>query len=97
VRATGERVVSGHRTIRVSGRVQGVYFRASARREALRLGLTGFARNDPDGSVTIEIEGDEPALERFVAWCHEGPPRARVERVEVREGESEGYRDFAVV
>ena len=89
-------MVSGHRMIRVSGHVQGVYFRASARREALRLGLTGFARNDPDGSVVIEVEGDEEAIARFVAWCHEGPPRARIERVQVAAGEPVGYTDFTV-
>ena len=89
-------MVSRHRTIRVFGHVQGVYFRASARREAWRLGLAGFARNDPDGSVTIEVEGDEEAIARFVAWCHEGPPRARIERVQVEAGEPVGYTDFTV-
>ena len=88
--------MSGHRTIRVVGQVQGVYFRASARREARRLNLTGYARNEPGGSVLIEVEGDEPALDRFVAWCHQGPPGARVERVDVRAGAPVGYRDFAV-
>ena len=89
--------MTGHRTVRVVGQVQGVYFRASAREEARRLGLRGLARNEPDGSVYLEVEGDKPALERFVAWCHEGPPDARVERVEVEAGEPRGYTDFAVV
>ena len=85
------------RTIRVFGRVQGVFFRASARDQARRLGLAGFARNEPDGSVFIEVEGDEQALERFVAWCHYGPPDARVERVEVTEGEPIGHVGFTVL
>ena len=89
--------MSGRRTIRVSGRVQGVYFRASARDRARLLGLAGIARNDPDGSVFVEVEGDEQALERFVAWCHHGPPDARVERVEVTEGEPVGHVGFTVL
>jgi acylphosphatase len=86
----------GHRTIRVYGRVQGVAFRVSARREAARLGLVGFARNQSDGSVAIEVEGDEAALAAFVAWCRVGPPAARVERVEVEAGEPKGQTGFSV-
>ena len=82
------------RTVRVFGRVQGVFFRASAREVARRLGLTGGARNEDDGSVTVEAEGDAEALERFVAWCRQGPPRARVERVEVQAGPPVGYAGF---
>jgi acylphosphatase len=88
--------VNTRRTIRVSGHVQGVYFRASARAEARRLGLMGFARNEPDGSVLIEVEGEEEALAHFVAWCRVGPARARVERVDVTEDEPRGYVDFGV-
>lgn len=72
-----------HRTIRVVGLVQGVFFRASARDEARRLGLTGSVRNEPDGSVLIDAEGEPAALDAFVAWCRVGPPAARVERVAV--------------
>ena len=86
----------GRRTIRIFGHVQGVYFRASARDQARRLGLAGFARNEPDGSVFIEVEGDEPALARFVDWCHHGPPGARVERVEVQAGEPVGHTEFVI-
>jgi acylphosphatase len=68
--------------IRVHGWVQGVFFRASARDEARRLGLAGFARNEPDGSVLIEAEGEAEAVDRFVAWCRHGPPDARVSSVE---------------
>jgi acylphosphatase len=82
------------RTIRVHGLVQGVFFRASARQEAVRLGLAGFARNQPDGSVLIEVEGEADALDAFVAWCRHGPPRARVEKIEVAVREPRGYRGF---
>ena len=88
--------MTGHRAIRVHGRVQGVSFRAAARAEARRLGLAGFARNQPDGSVAIEVEGDEAAVDAFVAWCRVGPPAARVERIEVAVAAPKGYNGFAV-
>lgn len=91
----------GRRTIRVEGRVQGVGFRAGAAREARRLGLAGFARNEADGSVAIEVEGEAAALEAFVAWCRVGPSAARVERVEVAvavvAGEPNRWTAFAIV
>jgi acylphosphatase len=62
----------------VSGRVQGVAFRASTAQAARRLGLRGWVRNLPDGRVEIEAEGDRAALEALVAWCRRGPPAARV-------------------
>ena len=58
-----------HLDIRVRGRVQGVCFRESTRQEAQRLGVAGTVRNEPDGSVFIQAEGDEKPLERLVAWC----------------------------
>ncbi len=67
----------------VSGRVQGVWYRATARDVAQRLGLTGWVRNLPDGRVEIVAEGDETTLEEFIKWCWEGPPLARVDNVEV--------------
>ena len=88
--------MTGHRAIRVYGRVQGVSFRAAARREAGRLGPSGFARNEPEGSVTIEVEGEAPALDAFVAWCRAGPPAARVDRLEVTSGDPVGHRGFVV-
>lgn len=66
----------------ITGKVQGVFFRASARREAQRLGLSGLAKNESDGSVTIEVEGRERAVERFLAWARKGPERADVSAVE---------------
>lgn len=66
----------------VRGRVQGVWFRASTQKEAERIGLTGWVKNCDDGSVEIHAEGDEESLERFMAWCHEGPALAKVTQVD---------------
>lgn len=68
----------------VRGRVQGVYFRASTQREARRLGLTGWVRNRPDGSVEIVAEGEEVAIRELFGWAQKGPSAARVDRVETR-------------
>jgi acylphosphatase len=86
--------VKRHLRIRVHGRVQGVYFRQGAKREALRLGLSGYARNEPDGTVLIEVEGEQTSLDRFLDWCATGPPDARVAQVETADGELVGYRGF---
>ena len=66
----------------VRGKVQGVCFRASAREQALKLGLRGYAKNLPDGRVEVLAEGDERALNALERWLHVGPPMARVELVE---------------
>ncbi|MBI5638112.1 MAG: acylphosphatase [Nitrospinae bacterium] len=67
----------------VTGRVQGVFFRATAEETALGLGLTGWVKNCGDGSVEILAEGDRAALEKLIKWCNEGPPMARVKYVAV--------------
>ena len=66
----------------VRGKVQGVFFRASTREQALKLGLRGYAKNLPDGRVEVLAEGDERALNALERWLHVGPPMARVELVE---------------
>lgn len=66
----------------VSGKVQGVFFRASTRERALALGLTGHAVNLDDGRVEVLACGDDAAIEALQAWLHEGPPAARVQTVE---------------
>lgn len=75
----------------VNGRVQGVFFRASARRQALRLGLTGYARNLPDGGVEVLACGEHGALESLEIWLRQGPPDARVESVECEECSDRRY------
>lgn len=82
----------------VEGRVQGVFFRASTREEARRLGLAGWVRNLPGGGVQAVFEGPPEALERMLAWCRTGPPGARVDRLQAAWGEARGEFDgFSVV
>jgi acylphosphatase len=83
-----------HFSINVMGKVQGVFFRASAREKAEELGVKGFVRNEPDGSVYIEAESDEKTLQQFTDWCRLGPPRARVEELHVKEGPVQGFEVF---
>jgi acylphosphatase len=84
-----------HIAIRVHGKVQGVFFRASTQEKAQELGLTGFVRNEPDGTVYLEAEGDTEALKKLEQWVHQGPRHARVEKVEVEEKEElEGFEEF---
>lgn len=85
-----------HYNIVVEGVVQGVYFRASAKQMADLLGLKGFTRNEPNGNVYIEVEGDETMLVKLIQWCHHGPDKARVTYVSVTEGEMQGYDGFEI-
>lgn len=71
--------------LRIRGLVQGVSFRASARHEALRLGLLGFVRNLADGDVEAVAEGEASSIDAFVAWCHRGPDEAEVKSVTLNE------------
>ena len=84
------------RRVVVSGRVQGVAFRAGTRAEARRLGVEGWVRNRADGSVEAVFEGVASQVAALVAWCSEGPRFARVEEVEVREETPEGLAGFEV-
>ena len=65
----------------IQGRVQGVWFRDSTRREAVSLGVFGWVRNRPDGSVEVLAEGREDRVRKLVSWCGQGPPAAKVTRV----------------
>jgi acylphosphatase len=81
----------------VGGRVQGVFYRASAREEAQRLGVLGEVRNLPDGRVEVIAEGPRDRLEQLVAWCRRGPPAAEVADVAVRwSAATGGYTAFRV-
>jgi acylphosphatase len=83
--------------VTVRGRVQGVAFRYYTRRRALELGVYGWVRNMPDGSVEALLEGEQSAVQAIVEWCRTGPPAARVERIDIREEESDGeFGDFSI-
>lgn len=80
----------------VHGRVQGVSYRASTAREAQRLGLAGWVKNLPDGSVELEAEGDTTRVTELLAWCAHGPPAARVDRVDADDRPPTGELGFVV-
>ena len=80
----------------VSGVVQGVGFRWSARTEAKRLGVTGFARNLADATVEVEAEGPPAAVAAFIGWLHKGPPGARVGAVDLSDVSPRGSSSFDV-
>jgi acylphosphatase len=83
--------------LRITGKVQGVWYRASAKDKALELGLRGRVWNEPDGAVGALIQGDELQTAAFVGWCWEGPPLARVEHVDVAPLEDEqAYGSFEI-
>ena len=84
-------------TIYVSGKVQGVFFRASAKEEAESLGLFGTVRNMSDGRVCLEVEGDPGLLEMMISWCKRGSRMARVENVDVQESELKGFTSFDII
>ena len=83
--------------INVSGQVQGVFFRRSAKLKADYLGIAGWARNIDDGSVEVMAEGDREKVDEFIKWCKKGPPFAKVEKVEIEELKGiEGFSDFSI-
>ncbi len=82
--------------LKVTGRVQGVFFRASAQEEARELGLKGWAKNLADGSVEVYAEGNKSRIEEMVEWCRQGPPSAKVERVNVDWVEPENCASFEI-
>jgi len=84
------------RRVVVHGLVQGVFFRDSVRRHAVSAGGSGWARNMRDGTVEAVFEGEPDAVGRLVAFCHDGPRGASVERVEVIDEEAEGISGFAI-
>ena len=85
------------RRVVIKGHVQGVMFRASCAQEAKRENVTGYAKNLPDGSVEVLLEGDAAAVEKVLSWCQHGPASARVENVETHNVAASNNTDFTVL
>ena len=85
-----------HFKIIVSGKVQGVFYRACAKEKADEWDIKGFVRNEPNGDVYIEAEAEEDVLYKFIKWCNMGPARAKVDRIEAIPGELFGFTSFDI-
>ena len=86
-----------HVSIRIYGKVQGVFFRASTKEKADALGIHGSVSNENDGSVAIEAEGGDETIAKFIEWCQKGPRLAIVKRCEVNEGELRYFKGFSIL
>jgi acylphosphatase len=84
------------RQVRISGRVQGVFFRDSCQTKASRAGVVGWVRNAPDGTVEAVFEGGPDAVQTMCDWCRNGPEQADVDHIEVTEEEPQGDTSFDV-
>jgi len=80
----------------IRGKVQGVWFRVSTRNKAQELSVCGIVKNQLDGSVYVEAEGDENSLKHFIEWCYEGSEFSRVDTVEISEMERNFFSDFQI-
>ncbi len=85
------------KSIKITGRVQGVNFRYYTKQEALKLGIHGTVMNLDDGSVLVRAEGEPEQMEVFINWCRTGPSRARVDGLEINEVPVEGYTGFVIL
>jgi len=87
------------KTVRLTirGRVQGVFYRATAKDVADLIGVKGWVKNLPDDNVEIVAAAAEEVLQKFIAWCKQGPPRARVDEVIVEELNSEEFKGFKII
>ena len=92
--------MNNHLTMKIYGRVQGVYFRSTATKLAQQLNITGFAQNLPDGTVYIEAEGGEGDLRKFLQWCQKGTKNAKVDKVNYefssKDKNFKRFEDFSV-
>jgi acylphosphatase len=86
-----------HLNIKIHGKVQGVFYRATAKAVADQLGVKGFVKNEKDGTVYVEAEGDAFSLGEFLEFCHKGPDKAVVEKIETTETGTKNYRNFEIL
>lgn len=85
-----------HINIRITGKVQGVFYRKNTVQQALRLNIKGFVQNQPDGSVYAEAAGSGEALDQFINWCKNGPDQAEVTEVKTENGERKNFEEFII-
>jgi acylphosphatase len=83
-------------SLKIFGRVQGVFFRQRTKEKALELGISGWVRNCEDGSVEVVAEGEENSLQQFIEWCYRGSEKSKVTKVDVCEVEEKKYSDFQI-
>ena len=81
----------------IEGKVQGVFYRASARKKAEELKITGWVKNTKEGNVEIVCQAGEAVLQQFINWCKQGPPGAKVEHIKVTETAAAQFGDFTIV
>ena len=86
-----------NRRIKVFGEVQGVFFRKNTQQKAVELGVTGWVKNENDGTVTVEIEGEIHSILAMQSWLKLGPPHAKVEKLEIEHGEDQGHSGFLIL
>lgn len=94
--SAGAKAAGKHVNMRIEGAVQGVGFRWWARAKAAEAGVRGFVRNEEDGSVHIEVEGDDEAVNRYIALCRQGPAGAHVENMSVSAGARVDFTGFDI-
>jgi acylphosphatase len=85
-----------HKNIRVEGRVQGVFYRASTVDMAKSLGLNGFVLNEPSGAVYMEVEGEPDVVDQLIEWARKGPIMARVDTIDVTSGDVQNFTRFDI-
>lgn len=84
-------------SVKIYGRVQGVWFRANTKEMAEKIGVVGWVRNMPDGSVEAVFEGEDEKVEKMIEWCRHGPPLARVDGIEVKYEKPKGEKSFRII
>ena len=83
--------------VKISGRVQGVFFRVSTKEKAEQLGIKGWVRNTKDGCVEAVFEGEDHLVDQMIEWCFRGPPQSKVENVEVNEqNPTDSFVNFSI-
>ncbi|HEC77388.1 MAG TPA: acylphosphatase [Thermoplasmatales archaeon] len=84
-------------SVKIYGRVQGVWFRANTKEMAEKIGVVGWVCNMPDGSVEAVFEGEDEKVEKMIEWCRHGPPLARVDGIEVKYEKPKGEKSFRII